>query len=129
MDDDIKLADFFLSTPFIPKRRLVKWIQRPGYGTRKAIILEWIFLGSILTMAYKSTLLSSLIPIRYEATIDTLEDLEKSGQPLLILKSTSYQNLLASDPRDAMKNVYKRSILFPWSLSDPWGIPGWVSAM
>ena len=79
-------------------------------------------------MAYKSNLLSSLIPIRYEETIDTVEDIEHSGLPLLILQSTATHKLIASDPRDTMKQVYNRSILFPWSPSEPWGVPGWVLA-
>ena len=124
-----KLSDFFLTTPFIPKRKLLSWIHRPGYGTRQAIILKWIFLGSVLTLAYKSMLLSSLIPIRYEITIDTLEDMEESGLPLLIQKSTTTHNLIASDPRDAMKQVYKRSMLFPLSPAEPGGVPGWVAEM
>ena len=78
-------------------------------------------------MAYKSVLLSSLVPIRYEATIDTLEDMEQSGLPLLILKSTTIQKFIASDPRDAMKRVYKRSIVFPYNPAEP--VPRWVMAM
>ena len=123
------LPDFFLSTPFIPKRKLLSWIHRPGYGTRQAIILKWIFLGSLLTLAYKSMLLSSLIPIRYETTIDTLEDMEESGLPMLIVNSTTMHKLIASDPRDAMKQVYRRSILFPFSPTEPQGLPGWVAEM
>ena len=80
-------------------------------------------------MAYKSILLSSLVPIRYEATIDTLEDMEQSGLPLLILKSTTTQKHIASDPRAAMKQVYKRSIVFPYSPAEEFGVPGWVMGM
>ena len=61
-------------------------------------------------MAYKCTLLSSLVSIRYEATIDTLEDMEQSGLPLLILKSTTMHKLIASDPRENMKQAYKKGI-------------------
>ena len=86
-------------------------------------------LGTFLSFAYKSTLLSSLIPIRYDATIDTLKEMEQSGLPLLIVKPTTLQKLIASDPRDAMKQVYKRSILYPWAPSEPLGFPGWVFAM
>ena len=74
-------------------------------------------------------LLSSLIPIRYETTIDTLEDMEDSGLPILIMKNTAVHKLIASDPRDAMKQVYKRSMLFPLSPAEPGGVPGWVAEM
>ena len=86
-------------------------------------------LGSILTMAYKSTLLSSLIPIRYESTIDTLDDMDKSALPLLILHPTTIHKLIESDPREAMKRVYKRSIMFPNSPTEPYYVPGWCWAM
>ena len=56
-------------------------------------------------------------------------DMEQSGLPLLILKSTTLHKLIARDPRDAMKKVYKRSITFPWAPAEPTGIPGWAFAM
>ena len=80
-------------------------------------------------MAYKDTLLLSIISIRYEATIDTLEDLEQSGLPLLITAATASHKLIASDPRETMKQIYKRRILFQLSPAEPWGVPGWVMTM
>ena len=93
------------------------------------MILKWIILGSLLTMAYKSTLLSSLIPVRYEAAIDTLEDMEQSGRPLLIMRSTMYHKLIANDPREAMMRAYERSILYQFSPTERWGVPGWIMDM
>ena len=93
------------------------------------MILKWIILGSLLTMAYKSTLLSSLIPVRYEAAIDTLEDMEQSGRPLLIMRSTTLHKLIVNDPREAMMRAYERSILFQYSSMEKWGVPGWVMDM
>ena len=80
-------------------------------------------------MAYKSTLLSSLIPVRYEAAIDTLEDMEQSGRPLLIMRSTTLHKLIVNDPREAMMRAYERSILFQYSPTEKWGVPGWVMDM
>ena len=129
IDIDIAFTDLFLSVVIIPKRNFLTLIQRPCFFARNGLIFIWIILGSILALAYKSNLLSSLIPIRYESTIDTLQDLEQSGLPLLILNSTTALKLVASDPREDMKQVYKRSILFPLSPSEPWGVPGWVLKM
>ena len=72
-------------------------------------------LGNILTMGYKSTLLSTLIPVRYERTIDTLYDLDQSGVPLLIPKSTTHHHAIANDPRQIMKRVYNNSILYVYA--------------
>ena len=93
----------------------VKWIQRQGFAVRRVMILKWMVLGSFLTMGYKSALLSTLVPIRYESSIDTIEDLAKSGLPLLIPGATTVSKLIANDPRQSMKEIYNRSILYPYS--------------
>ena len=73
------------------------------------LLFIWLFLGNVLFMAYKSTLLSTLIPIRYEKTLETLDDLDKSGLGLLIAGGTVAQWLAASDPRPSMRRIYNRS--------------------
>ena len=104
-------SDIFLSTAMIPKWRPNNWINRHGFMTRKRVILQWLFLGHILTLGYTSTLLSTLIPIRYEGTIDTLQDMAESGLPFTIPHSTSLHKLLATDPRPTMMKIYKRKYL------------------
>ena len=114
------VSDFFLCTELIPKRRLICWIEREGFQTRKILIIKWLFLGNLITMAYKSTLLSSLIQIRYENTIDTLIDLENSGLPVFYTDNTPPQRKFASDPRQIMKNIYNKSIPFPFNGTVPY---------
>ena len=74
------------------------------------MILKWIVLGNILTLGYKTTLLSSLIPIRYEDTIESLEDLDKSELPLILPQGTSLYDHLASDPREMLTRIMRRKI-------------------
>ena len=118
------ISDIFLSTELIPKKRLKKWIQRPGFNLRKVVILKWIVLGNILTLGYKTTLLYSLIPIRYEDTIDSLDDADKSGLPLIIPRGSSIHDHLANDPREMLTQIMSRSILF-----EDGGIPRWALEM
>ena len=92
---------------------------------RKIVILKWIVLGNILTLGYKTTLLSSLIPIRYEDTIDNIYDVDKSELPLLMIESTTEVDSMRKDPREVMERMFKRIILFSWAGS----IPKWVSKM
>ena len=66
----------------------------------------------MLTWAYKSTLLSTLVTIRYSQPIDTLADLDKSGLPLAIVDDSIEQKAFEIDQRDIMKQIYNRSILF-----------------
>ena len=115
----IKTPDLFISTELIPKRRLNKWIQRPGFGVRKAAILKWIVLGNFLTLAYKKSLLASLIPIRYEDTIDNLYDLDQSGLPMFFYVGSPMVDHILRDPREMMARIYSRGIFIPWQYPPP----------
>ena len=105
------VADIFLSTELIPRKRLKKWINRDGFGTRKILILKWIVLGSVLTWGYKSKLLSTLVTIRYNKPINTLADLDRSGLPLVIAEGSVDHHLFENDQRDLMKQIFNRSIV------------------
>ena len=94
----------------IPRRRLKKWINRDGFGTRKILILKWIVLGSVLTWGYKSTLLSTLVTIRYNKPINTLDDLDRSGLPLVIREGSAFHRTLENDQRDIRKRIYRKTI-------------------
>ena len=115
----IVFSDFFLSTELIPKKRLNKWIQRKGFKIRKILILKWIILGNFLTMGYKSNLLPTLVTINYGKTIDTLVDLDMSGLPLVLPGGSTMQNAIEKDARPIMKQVYKKSIKYPFNGKPP----------
>ena len=100
--------DIFLSTAMIPRRRAIRWINRQGFATRKGVILQWFLLGHVLILGYKSTLLSTLIPIRYENTIDSLTDMANSGLALTVPRATTLHKLISTDPRPSMKEIYER---------------------
>ena len=104
----------------------MRWIQRPGFVIRKIVILKWIFLGNILTMAYKKSLLSSLIPIQYEDSIDSIDDLDNSGLPLMLGKGYTLHELMSSDSRPIMRRIFNRSILVTVGKN---GIPKWAFEM
>ena len=104
-----KSADIFLSTIMIPRRRPNRWINRQGFMSRKGVILQWLIFGHLLTLGYKSTLLSTLIPIRYESTIDTVADMARSGLPFTVPRATFLHKLIATDPRAHMRKIYERS--------------------
>jgi hypothetical protein len=66
------------------------------------------------TILHRSTLLSTIISIRYSEPIDTIEALDKSEMPFLLPGKTAPHMLVAADPRPAMQRVFKRSIIFPF---------------
>ena len=78
-----------------------------------------MFLGNVITLAYKSTLLSSLVQIRYERPIDTLSDLHDSSLPALIAGSSPFTQAFATDPRKTMQDIFKRSIVYPYNGTVP----------
>ena len=83
-------------------------------------------MGNILTLGYKTTLLSSLVPIRYEDTIDNIYDVDKSGLPVLILESTTVVDFLRENPRTVMQRLFHRKKF--WNI-DSGGVPTWVKNM
>ena len=107
--------DLFLAIVFIPRRKLGKWIQRQGFGVRKFAILQWIITSTILILGYKSTLLSTLIPIRYSDSINSLEDMDRSGLPLLIPKGTSIYKSMAGDKRRIVQHIFNNSLVYQFT--------------
>ncbi len=49
------------------------------------------------------------VPQRYENPIDTFEELDKSGLPLLTPANTAIYALLATDPRPVLKRIHAKS--------------------
>ena len=113
---DFCIAIFFTDFPN-------KWINRGGFVfSRKLLILMWLMLASnLLLWSYKSTLLSTLILIYYENPINTLEDVDGSGLPVLIPKNSAPHWLMATDPRLTVKRIYRKSVLYPFNGT----LPAW----
>ena len=106
----------------IPK----KWITRQELVyTRKLLIIVWLMLTSnILIWSYKGTLLSTLVPIYYENPINTLEEVDRSGLPVMIPKNNVISWLVKTDPRSTIKNIWEKRILYPFSGGK---VPDWVT--
>ena len=120
-------ADWLLSTFILIGQSLSQdWLFREGFKTRRIILLKWLVLANFLTLGYMSTLLSQLVAIRYENPIDTIDDLDNSGLPLLIPGGTGIENMIANDPKPAVKRIYSRSIIYPLNGSY---YPSWVDDM
>ena len=81
--------------------------------------MKWIVLGNLLTMAYKSMLLPTLVTISYDKTLDTVEDLFMSGLPLMMPGGSSVYFALKADERPIMKKIYNESITYPYNGKPP----------
>ena len=88
------------------------WVNRQGFRARKCILLKWFLLGGLLSWAYLSTLLATLVVIEYDETIDTIAQMDKSGLPFLLPEATAPHKLVATDPRPAMRRIFQRSLTY-----------------
>ncbi len=78
-------------------------------------------------MAYKSTLLATLIPVTYERTIDTIADLEESGLPILLPYGNALFESVRRDPRPSMQKIFETSK--PWKYDSTKGRPDYYYPM
>ena len=81
-------------------------------------------IGFLLTTCYKETLLSTLINIEYEKTIDSVDDVLKSEKLVMYDGTTGIANLLKSDPRKNVKDLGKLSK--PYATEIAGAAPTWV---
>ena len=70
---------------------------------------------SCWTTLYRSTLLSTLVAIRYDDPIDTIHQMVESGLPFGVLENSAIEWLAKTDPRDTMKVLNDRRHLVKWN--------------
>lgn len=75
---------------------------------RDVVVLKWAIMGLILCASYKGILLSKLINIEYEKSIDSIDDVLRSQKPVAVLAASGILNLLKSDPRRKVKEIGNR---------------------
>ena len=71
-------------------------------------------MANILSHAYKSALLSSLVTIRYTQPLDTIDQMVESGLPFYIFGGFSLQWLTKTDPRNDIMKLHERHIVVPF---------------
>ena len=91
---------------------------------RDVVVLKWAIMGLILCASYKGILLSKLINIEYEKSIDSIDDVLRSEKPVAVLGASGIVNLLKSDPRKKVKEIVNR--LKPYTLEAAQRRPMWV---
>ena len=77
---------------------------------RHLLLLIWLLAGFILTLSYKSVLLSTLVKIGYEKPIDNVDDLLESGKSIVIPGNTIIPEYMNNDPRDSVNKVAKHQM-------------------
>ena len=87
--------------------------------SERLLVCMWLFVGLLMTSSYKSVLRAIMMKTEYGQTIDTLEDMLRSGMPLMIPSRTAVPNMMASDNRT--RELNERTVQF--DLTQNGGIP------
>ena len=90
------------------------YLRRSFTRSRKLLVIQWLGCAAILCHAYKSTLLSTLVTIRYTEPLDTLDQMDASGLQFGVAKGTALEWLAISDPRAVVKRLVSRLVLIPY---------------
>ena len=83
--------------------------KKPCAIARDILVLKWAMIGFLLTISYKSVLLSNMINIEYERGFDTVEDVLRSEKTLWIDGGSGIVNLMKTDPREKIKELAKKT--------------------
>ena len=75
---------------------------------RKLFILIWMFLSFIISVAYTSVLLTTLVSTEYEKPIDTVQDLIRTDKPIYTDQTSAVW--MNSDPRESVGQFAKKVI-------------------
>ena len=81
--------------------------QNTNSGARMILVFAWMMVGFFLTVSYKSVLRSMMMTTEYDQTIDTIDDMLQSELPLWMANDTSLKLMLATDPREKVKELGK----------------------
>ena len=114
------LPDFCLAILWIDESRPHAWFSRSGFThARKCVLLLWLFMGSFLSMGYKSNLRASLIAINYNEKFETFHDLVQSEIPVSFPNNQMFHDMLSTDPRPTVQEIYKNAIFYPFDGVSP----------
>ena len=84
---------------------------------RQVLLVKWLVLGFCLTACYKSVLLSNMVNIGFEKTIDTVEDALDSGKLLLVPDMTDIPSKIHNNARANVRKLANQMKLFNLSIS------------
>ena len=72
----------------------------------------WLFSAYIITISYKEVLISNLVNVGYEETIDNFDDVLQSGKPVFVPENTLIPNLLFNDPRQSVSQLLDNLVYY-----------------
>ena len=80
--------------------------KRSCAAARKLLVSQWILLGFLLTLSYKSVLRANMMSTEYEKGIDSIDDMINSKKPLMVI--SSMKALFVTNPTADIKELSKQ---------------------
>ncbi len=116
--------------PLISESLPLHWFSIRATRQGNLLLFLWLPLATIVSSAYESNLLSSLVSVSYERPLDTFQELLESQVPLYMLGKTVMTPLMKHSARSEVReafanNVIKRGGFFgdePDSVSSEWAM-------
>ena len=96
--------------------------KRHCANARKVLIVEWILMGFLLSISYKSVLLANMMSVKYEEGINTIDDMINSKKPLMVIRSM--EPLFVTNPRPKVIELSKQVQYFDYRKFKR--VPQWV---
>ena len=76
--------------------------------SKKLLILQWIVLAFLISAAYRSVLLATIVTPAYEESIENLDDLLHTRKQILVPSGTKTSKLLRKDPKADIQNLHEK---------------------
>ena len=89
--------------------------KKPSSKARISLVTEWLLLGFLINMGYKSVLRASLVSVQYEKPIETMEDMLVTDRKIIMFATTSTETDIKTDPRHSMQQLAKKITWIPYS--------------
>ena len=93
---------------------------------RQVLLLKWLVIGFCLTACYKSVLLSNMVNIGFEKTIDTVEDALDSGKLFLVPDNTAIPSKIHKSASANVRKLANQMKLYNLSIGSSQLFPQWA---
>ena len=98
----------FVVDEAVPDKYVYNSNKKRCSKARMFLVMEWMLLGFLLTLSYKSVLLACLVSVQNEKPIETLGDLLLTDRKILMQGETTTEMLLRTDPRPGIQQLAKK---------------------
>ena len=86
--------------------------ERKCSGARSLLILQWLVIGFLITISYKSVLRANMMITEYDDTIDSIDDMLQSERQFMVGQDTPLKYLVENDPRSKVKALVAKNLRY-----------------